>query len=723
MKIIQKKVEMGGKILTLEVGHLAKQADAAVLGRLGDTMVLATVCSSKPREDLDYFPLSVEYIERLYAGGRISSSRFIKREGRPTEKAVLTGRLVDRSIRPLFPKDFFNETQVIITVLSVDNENDPDILAITTASAALAISDTPWDGPLAGVRVGYKDGNYLLNPTTSELIDSPMDLVVSAKKDAIVMVEAGMKEVPENVVVGALEFAQKEIQPIVECINKLQEEVGGKKITYEVKKLDEETQKNVEIKATEIIEEIIKLAAQKKAPENAIDYISDAVSTEFPQVEKNAVSQLIDKLFKQDIRKKILEKGERPDGRKLDEVRPIEIEVGLLPRTHGSAMFTRGETQALTIATLGSPTLEQTIEGMEGEETKRYMHHYNFPPFSVGEVGRVGAPGRREIGHGALAERALVPVIPSEEKFPYAIRVVSEIMSSNGSTSMASVCGSSLSLMDAGVPLSEMVAGIAMGLVTTDGGKHIILTDIIGIEDHCGDMDFKVAGTEKGITALQMDIKIAGITEDILGKALSQAREARLIILEKMRQVLNKPRDQISPYAPQIAVVHIEPSLIGEVIGPGGRMIRKIIAETKTVVDVEDDGKVTISGAEKSAVEAAVKWVEGLTRQAQPGEEYEGEVTRMMPFGAFVEFLPGKEGLVHVSKMSTRFIVRPEDVVHVGQRVKVRVAEIDPQGRVNLSMLSQEEENNLRLSKKEGNYQDRFQPRLQPRDRFRKPRY
>lgn len=721
MGTVQKSVNLNGKTLTLEVGRLAQQANAAVLGRLGDTMVLATVCSSEPREDLDYFPLSVEYIERLYAGGRISSSRFIKREGRPTETAILTGRLIDRSIRPLFPKDFFDETQVIITVLSVDNENDPDVLAITTVSAALAISDIPWTGPLAGVRIGYKDGSYLLNPTAGESIGSSMDLVVSSTKEAIVMVEAGMNEIQEDIVIGALEYAHKESQPILDCISQLQKEVGQKKRTYVVKELEEEVKHEIEKMTQEKTKEIVKLAAQKKAPENALSSISKSVFEALPDVDRNIAGQLIDKCFKEFIRGNILA-GERPDGRKFEEIRPIEIEVGLLPRTHGSAIFKRGETQALTVATLGSPTLEQIIEGMEGEATKRYMHYYNFPPFSVGETGRIGSPGRREIGHGALAERALIPVIPPEEKFPYTIRVVSEIMSSNGSTSMASVCGSTLSLMDAGVPITAMIAGIAMGLVTNKDGYEI-LTDIIGMEDHCGDMDFKVAGSSNGITALQMDIKITGTTREILKEALNHARNARLSILKSMELVLKAPRARVSPLAPKIAVIHIDPSSIGELIGPGGKMIRRIISETQCAIDVEDDGKVTISGMDSSVLDKAVEWVEGLTHQAQPGEEYEGEVKRMMSFGAFVEFLPGKEGLVHLSKMSTQFVARPEDVVHIGQKVKVRVTDIDPQGRVNLSMLSKEEENHSRPARKEERYQGGFQSRLQPHARFHKPRY
>jgi polyribonucleotide nucleotidyltransferase len=721
MKVIQKSFNIGGRTLILEVGRLAHQANAAVLGRLGDTQVLATVCSAKPREDLDYFPLTVDYIERLYAGGRISSSRFIKREGRPTEEAILTGRLIDRSIRPLFPPDFYDETQVIITVLSVDNENDPDILAITTASAALSISDIPWDGPVAGVRVGFINGAYCLNPANGELDNSSIDLVVSTTKDAIVMVEAGMKEVPEETVVGALEFAQKESQIIIDNISQLQDEIGKKKRVYEVKSIEEEERKKLEKEAQESIEEIIQLAADKTAPENPLELILEEVKSKFPDTETTQLRRVVDNLFKERVRKSVLEKRTRVDGRRFDEIRPIEIEISLLTRTHGSAIFKRGETQALTIVTLGSPTLEQTIEGMEGEETKRYMHHYNMPPFSVGEVSRLGSPARREIGHGALAERALLPVIPLEEKFPYTIRVVSEIMSSNGSTSMASVCGSTLALMDAGVPITSMVAGIAMGLMASKG-KHEILTDIAGVEDHCGDMDFKVAGTKKGITALQMDIKTTGTERDILEKALEEAKKARLFVLEKMKAVISAPRPQISPYAPKIAVLFVEPAMIGEVIGPGGRTIRKITTDTQAAIDIEDDGRVTISADNAGAIDAAIKLIEGLTRQVQPGEKYEGTVTRIVPFGAFVAVLPGKEGLVHLSRMSSHFVSKPEEVVSIGKRVTVWVKEIDQQGRINLSMIPPEEENQLKTQgtfQKQGNFRNQYKPH----DRFHKSRY
>ncbi|MBI4100582.1 polyribonucleotide nucleotidyltransferase [Candidatus Microgenomates bacterium] len=726
LKEFSKSIKIGGRELTLKTGHLAGHADSAVLARYGDTMVLVTVCQSSPRADLDYFPLSVDYVERLYAGGRISSSRFIKRERMPSEEAILNGRLVDRSIRPLFPKDFFNEVQVVITVLSVDSENDPGVLAIIATSAALAISDIPWNGPIGAVRLGLKENSFFINPVNGELELSEMDLVVSGTSEAIVMVEAKASEVNEDSMTKALKKAKDEIKPVIDLIEDLRKEVGVEKATM-VQKEDEE----------EVISELRKTIQndylpQLQDPEVALDetwgdHSLKELEEKFAEkeIEKKVLAKIFFEEFKSYVRQEILKKGHRLDGRKPDEIRELEIEVGVLPRAHGSAIFRRGQTQVLSAVTLGSPTLEQLIEGMEGEERKRYMHHYNFPPFSTGEVRRLGAPGRREIGHGNLAERALVPVIPTEEKFPYAIRVVSEVLSSSGSTSMASVCGSTLSLMDAGVPIKEPVAGIAMGLMT-DGEKHVVLTDIAYTEDANGDMDFKVAGTKNGITALQMDIKISGVKNVILVEALEKARQARLFILEKMLNIIPTYRSEVSSYAPKIAVLHIPTEMIGEVIGPGGKIIRKIIAETQAVVDVEDDGKVTISGMKAENIEKAVQWVQGLTREVKPEETFEGEVKRILPFGAFVEILPGKEGLVRVSQMSTSFVSEPSEVVQIGQKVKVRVIEIDDQGRINLSMLFGEDAKKVvRDSRPErkfssapghhrrpgGGFQDRFRKR------------
>lgn len=717
MTTISKSAEVGGRTLTLEYGRFAQQATSAVLARYGDTMVLATVVAGKENPNLGYFPLSVEYIERLYAGGRIKGSRWVKREGRASDEAILTARLVDRSIRPLFPKDYFNEVQVIITVLSVDAENDPDVLSVIATSAALTISPIPWQGPVAAVRVGLRDSVYFPNPLNGELEFSSLDLVISADREKIVMIEAGAKEVEEKEMIGAFNFAREEIKKIIALIEEFSAEVGQPKIKIETKKeeLGEEIKKTVAKEVFHLLDKI----SRREAEANNLDELKIVLGEQFSEVDKNLLFELVDEIAKKEMRKKILETQERIDGRGPDEIRPIEIEVGLLPRTHGSAVFKRGQTQTLTVVTLGSPSLEQLIEGPTGEETKRYIHHYNMPPFSTGETGRLGWPSRREIGHGALAERALLPVIPLEEKFPYTIRVVSEIMSSNGSTSMASVCGSTLSLMDAGVPISALVSGVAMGLIKDEkDSKYAVLTDIAGFEDFFGDMDFKVAGTEKGITALQMDNKIGGVGEEILAEALDQARKGRLFILEKMRQILPEPRSRLSPYAPKIAVLRIQPESIGEVIGPGGKVIRNIIAQTGATVDVEDDGIITVSGADQAAIDKAVGWIQGLTRKVEPGEIFEGEVKRILPFGAFVEILPSKEGLVHISQMASGFVQRPEDVVQIGQKVKVKVVEIDEQGRINLSMRL--EKNHFRPRQERGPARPR--PQFPPRDRFRHPR-
>jgi polyribonucleotide nucleotidyltransferase len=687
VKQISKSVEIGGKTLTLEVCRFAPQANAAVLARLGDTVVLTTVVSAKPREELDYFPLEVEYIERLYAGGRIKGSRWVKREGRPSDEAILTARLVDRSIRPLFPEGCKNEVQVMITVLSVDAENSPDIPAICATSAALAISDVPWNGPVGAVRVGFVpkngEGFFVANPTNQDLEFSDLDLVISTTDKVIVMLEAGAKEVPEEKFLKAIEFGQKEAQKIIQLILELQKEVGLKKQKYLVEKPSEKLIKEVEKEAGEKIKEIIKEAAAQKESLNFLTEIKEALAEKYTNEKKNIVFAAVDQLLKKTIREQIVKKGIRPDGRKPTEIRPIEIEVGILPRTHGSAVFKRGNTQVLTVTTLGSPSLEQLIESMEGEETKRYIHHYYMPPYSVGEVGKVGWPSRREVGHGALAERALEPVIPPEEKFPYTIRVVSEVMSSNGSTSMASVCGSTLSLMDSGVPIKAPVSGIAMGKV----GK-VILSDIAGLEDFNGDMDFKIAGTTKGITAIQLDVKALDLTLDLMEKTLTQAKQGRLFILEKMLQVLPASRVQISKFAPKIEVLRVSVEKIGEVIGPGGKTIRKIISETGAAVDIEDDGTITISSPDKTSVEKAVSWIKGLIQEAKVGDVFIGTVKRIQPFGAFVEILPGKEGLVHVSRMGRGYVANPANIVRIGQRIKVKVVEVDEMGRINLALVS-----------------------------------
>jgi polyribonucleotide nucleotidyltransferase len=693
IKTVSQSTEIGNKKLTLEVGRLAEQANAAVLARYGDTMVLATVVSAAPREDLDYFPLYVEYLERLYAGGRIKGSRWVKREGRPSDEAILTARLVDRSVRPLFAKDYKNEVQVTITVLSVDGENDPDMPAVWATSAALAISDIPWAGPVGAMRIGYVpkngEGSFIINPTYQDLDYSVMNLIVSGPEGKTIMLEGGAQEIEEEILLQGIEVAEKENRAVVQLIKALVKKVGQKKEVVEKEAIDPKLRKNIEKDVIKQIDTILGTLAKNEAQE-MIAEIKESLAEKYEEEKRRVINQIIDDLVKKSVREQIIKKGKRPDGRKADEIRPIEIEVGLLPRTHGSAMFKRGQTQALTVTTLGSPSLEQLIENMEGEETKRYIHHYYMPPFSMGEIGRIGWPSRREVGHGALAEKALLGVIPPVEKFPYTIRVVSEIMSSNGSTSMASVCGSTLSLMDAGVPIKAPVAGVAMGLIE-EGNKQVILTDILGLEDFNGDMDFKMAGSEKGMTGIQMDVKNQGVDLTLLKKIVAQSKKGRLFILKKMMAVMPASRAQISRFAPKIKVLHLPVDKIGEVIGPGGKIIRGLIRETGAAIDVEDDGTVNISAPDKQAVDQAVAKIEGLTREIKVGEIFEGEVKRIQPFGAFVEILPGKEGLVHVSKMATKYVSDPNEVVKIGDKVKVKVFEIDEMGRLNLSMIMGEE--------------------------------
>jgi polyribonucleotide nucleotidyltransferase len=698
-------LDFAGQTLTLETGHLAPQATTSVLARLGDTMVLVTVVLGAEREDLGYFPLSVEYVERLYAGGRIKGSRWVKREGRPSDESILIGRLIDRSIRPLFPKDLKREIQVVVTVLSVDGENEPDILAINAVSAALAISNIPWNGPIGAIRMGYiqdpENGKkeFLLNPTTTEAEFSDLDLVVSQSNDLTVMIEAGANQVQEDVLLEAIERAQNETRKVIAFINDLAKKIGKPKLEFPVDQELKELSAIIEKSYKEEIKSLVTKLANKETGGTETEdlvvkiYEHEKMVDSTRELDTTLIAKALEAVLFKQIRHDVVSQQKRPDGRKIDEIRPINIAVGILPRTHGSALFQRGLTQVLTVVTLGSPRLEQFIESAEGEETKRYIHHYSMPPYSVGEVGRMGTPSRREIGHGALAERALEPVIPSQDKFPYTIRVVSEVLSSNGSTSMAATCGSTLALMDAGVPIAKPVAGISIGRMS-EGDKSVLLTDIIGLEDFSGDMDFKVAGTDEGITAIQLDVKIPGLILSEIKEILERARIARLAILEKMLATLPTSRAEVSVYAPKIEQLQIPIDKIGELIGPGGRVIRNIIAQTGTTVDVEDDGTVTISGTEEEAVKRAVEWIEGLTREVVPGEIFEGPVKRILPFGAFVEILPGKEGMVHVSKMGKGYIKSPEEVLSVGQIVKVKVSEIDDQGRINLTMQVDEDRPN-----------------------------
>ncbi len=703
MQKTSESLEFAGKTLTFETGVLAPQATTAVLARLGDTMILATVVAGRVREDIDYFPLTIEYVERLYAGGRIKGSRWVKREGRPTDDAILTARLIDRSIRPLFPKTYKNEVQVIVTVLSVDGENEPDILAINAVSAALAISPIPWNGPVGAIRMGLvkdPEGNeeFIFNPTHSEIELSELDLIVSQSQEKTLMIEAGALQVGESQMEEAIKRAHQETEKMTAFIDSLAKKIGAKKESVSPDVLLQEAAKIVEKGYMEDIDVLAKSRADKESGGDTGDeligriYEHERAANSNTELDRKVIAKAVEYVMFKHIRKNVLTKKQRVDGRKIDEIRQISMQVSPLPRTHGSAIFQRGLTQALTVVTLGSPRMEQIIESPEGEEVKRYIHHYSMPPYSVGEAGRVGTPSRREIGHGALAERALEPVIPPQSKFPYTIRVVSEILSSNGSTSMASTCGSTLALMDAGVPILSPVAGISVGMMSDDK-DYVLLTDILGLEDFSGDMDFKVAGTDTGITAIQLDVKIPGLTDQQVSETIARAHDARMIILEKMHAVIAESRASVSQFAPKIEVVQIPVDKIGEVIGPGGRVIKNIIAQTGATVDVEDDGTVMVSGVEDEAVRKATDWVKSITREVVPGEAFEGTVKRILPFGAFVEFLPGKEGMVHVSKMAKGFVKNPEDVVAIGDTVPVRVVEVDDQGRVNLTMLPEGEEN------------------------------
>ena len=677
--------EVAGRTFSIETGKLAGQADGAITVRYGDTVVLVTVCTSdQPREGGDFLPLTIDYEERLYAAGKIPGG-FIRREGRPSQEAILACRLTDRPLRPLLPKDWRRDIQVIVTVLSADQENDPDILAVIGSSAVLSISEVPFAGPVSAVHVGYIDNEMVLNPTLAQLEDSRLDLVVASTRESIVMVEAGAREVSEDTILQAIEFGHQANQPIIELQEQFRQACGKPKLEAPAVPADLELESAV----LESIGDRLApaLTEPDKIKRNQVldglkKEIIERLAESFPG--KNIAFAFEAKL-KAEIRANILDKAQRISGRSLSEVRPLSCELGVLPRTHGSALFTRGQTQVLTITTLGSTRQEQRIDGLGIEETKRFLHHYNFTPFSVGEVKRLGSPGRREIGHGALAERALLPILPKSEDFPYTIRLVSEVLSSNGSTSMASVCASSLSLMDAGIPITRAVAGIAMGVVT--GGKEncAILTDIEGIEDACGDMDFKVAGTVEGVTALQLDIKVKGISLEILKRALHQAREARLFILGVMQQTISTSRPEVSPYAPRVYKIKVDTEKIGTVIGPKGKTIRAITDETKVTIDIDDDGTVLIGSADKEAAQKAIEMIENLTKDVEVGAVYTGKVMRLMNFGAFVEILPGKEGLVHISELADYRVANVEDIVKVGDAITVKVTEIDRMGRINLS--------------------------------------
>src|SRR5512135_274255 len=678
---------VGGKPITFETGTLAGQAGGAVTVRLGDTMIFAAATMSpEVRLGIDYFPLTVDYEERMYAGGRIPGS-FFRREGRPSEVAILIARLTDRPLRPLFPKDLRNDVQVILYSFSVDGENPIDILSINAASAALMISDVPWGGPVAAVRVGRIDGQLIVNPTSSEQDRSDLDLRIAGTRDAILMVECGAQEVPEAVMVEALNFGHQSIQPLIDVQEQMAREIGKPKREYVSFNLAEAVQSPVSEMATSRLKELLAAPHTKAELDTAISALQQELVTQLTMEDESLASNVIeamDETLKTVVRRRILENQVRPDGRGLTDIRPIWGEVGISPRAHGSGLFTRGETQVLTLATLGTPRDAQEIDSLTGMEAKRYMHHYNFPPFSTGEVKSLRGSSRRDVGHGALAERALLPVIPPDTEFPYTLRLVSEVLSSNGSTSMASVCGSTLALMDTGVPIKAPVAGVAMGLIM-EGEKYSILTDIMGAEDHLGDMDFKVAGTREGITALQMDIKIKGITPQIMSQALEQARVARLFILDKILEVIPAPRKELKPFAPRITVLHIPSDKIGAVIGPGGKIIRNIQDETGVKIDIEEDGTVYIAATDGPAAEKAREMVEEITEVPVVGRIYTGKVVRTTDFGAFVEILPNQDGLVHISQLDSERVNKVEDVVSVGDEITVMITNIDESGKIRLS--------------------------------------
>ena len=682
------RFEVGGKEWVVETGKLAKQANAAVTVRYGDTVVLVTAtCSDQPREGVDFFPLTCDFEERLYAAGKIPGG-FFKREGRPGEKAILTARLMDRPIRPLFPKGFRNDVQVIATTLSADQVHPPDVAAVVGASAALSLSDIPWAGPIGCVRIGLVDGQFVVNPTLQQIEnESQLDLVVAASEDAIIMVECGADEVPEDRMLEALELAHQECRKVVVALRDLAARAGKPKREVPLATPDPELAREVREAAEARLEVALRhpdKLSREEQTQKVVQEVTQQLAERYPDRVQEVANLLLD-LQKELVRRMILEEGVRPDGRTPTQIRPLYIEVGLMPRTHGSALFQRGQTQVLTLCTLGTGEDEQILDDLGIVESKRFMHHYVFPPYSTGEVRPLRGPGRREIGHGALAERALSRMIPPEEGFPYTIRLVSEVLESNGSTSMASVCGSTLALMDAGVPIKAPVAGIAMGLITGQDGRMAILTDIQGIEDAMGDMDFKVAGTREGITALQMDIKVPGLTREVLRQALEQARQARLKILDAMLRVLPAPRSDLSPYAPRLVTLHINPEKIREVIGPGGKVINKITSETGVKIDIEQDGRVIIASTDLQAAQKAVRMIQDIVREVEVGQTYLGRVTRLVNFGAFVEVLPGKEGLVHISELSDRRVDKVEDVVKVGDEILVRVKEIDSLGRINLT--------------------------------------
>jgi polyribonucleotide nucleotidyltransferase len=680
------EVTVGNETITISTGKLAGQAGGAVTVQKADTLMLATATmGKKAKTDLNFFPLTVNYEERLYAGGRIPGS-FFRREGRPSEAATLIARLTDRPIRPLFPKDLKNEVQVILYALSSDGSTPMDILSILGASTALMISDIPFDGPIAAARIGRKDGEFIINPSYQELAESDLDLRIAGSSDAVLMVECDANEVDEATMIAAIELGQKSIQPLIELQRKMRDELGKPKRAYEPSTTPESVKSAVADWMGGKMQDLLSSAKEKHELSEAYEELAAAAVTELSNDEatERDVRNSVSEMYKKDVRAKILSSKTRVDGRSAGDVREISAEVDLSPRAHGSGLFTRGETQVLTLATLGTPRQRQELDGLSPVEVKRYMHHYNFPPFSTGEVWFLRGASRRDIGHGSLAERSLVPVLPSEDEFPYAMRLVSEVLSSNGSTSMASVCGSTLALLDTGVPIRAPVAGIAMGLVI-EGDEYLVLTDIQGVEDQLGDMDFKVAGTNDGITALQMDIKVKGITAEIMSEALEQAKNARLFILEKMNESMPSHRPELKPHTPRITIIRVDPEKIGAIIGPGGKTIRAIQEETSVRIDIEDDGRVFIAASDGPSADKAREIVEGLIEEAEVGRIYTGKVVRTTDFGAFVEILPNTDGLVHISQLDSTRIEKVEDIARVGEEITVMVTNIDPAGKIRLS--------------------------------------
>jgi polyribonucleotide nucleotidyltransferase len=689
MKCTRLTTNLNGKEFILETGRMANQADGAVWVQCGDTVVLVTAVAQALDREVSFLPLTVNYQEMSYAAGQIPGNFFRREIGRPSDRETLVSRVIDRPIRPLFPKKFPMEIQVIATVLSADPDNDPDVLALTGASAALHMSSIPFLGPIAGIRVGRINNQFVLNPSFKDLGESTLNLIMAASRDAVVMVEAGAQFVPESVIVDALQWGQEQIIPLLDLQEELREKVGKPKIAPKLPIVDPDLTATVRELAQEKLEKALCIpekALRKEAQRTVQQEVLQALAEKGVdiQVVGGQVNDFLEVLEKEIMRARIHHQKTRLDGRDLTTVRPIDIQVGLLPRTHGSALFTRGETKALAVATMGSTRDEQRLDTLAGESTKRFMLHYNFPPYCVGEARMLRGPSRREIGHGQLAERALTPVLPQPEDYPFTLRIVSEVMESNGSSSMATVCGASLALMDAGVPVADAVAGIAMGLIK-EGEDYLVLTDILGAEDHLGDMDFKVAGTSAGITAIQMDIKIAGIPMDVLSRALEQAKTARLHILSEMNAVLDKPREELSPYAPQLSVVHINPEKIREVIGPGGKTVKAITAATGASVDIDDSGKISIFAPTKDALNMAVDMVTFYNQVPEIGKDYTGKVKKIIEFGAVVEILPGVEGLVHISQLDTSRVEQVSDVVQLGQELKVKVIEVEPSGRVRMS--------------------------------------